>query len=427
VPASDLLARVRAPWRVGEPPSSGRPSGPSSGTPRPPAYRHRQVQGALALTLGALLAGSLLDSGFSYGLFNSWLIFSILGLGFYVVFGMSGQFAFSHGAFFGLGAYTSVWASEGRSFGWGFVAAIVVSVVVALAFGLVVFRADHFYFAIASLALSFIALVVFREWEGFTAPGGEIVRIPKPDLLGRRFDTDGELALLLSLALGLALLLVALIERSPLKREAVAFRDNPTVAATLGVPTGRLRLQAFALGSAFAGAAGALYAHESGFISPEAFSLELGIDIFLILLLGGIGSMWGPLLGAAFVVWAPEQLRFVGEYRGLLYGLLLILVIVAFPKGLVGLVELAWGLRRGRWPRGWPGGWRRLPVEAAAGADVTAPAAAAADPAAAVAGPAGTGPGATGAAHGGAAGAGGGATGAAGPEGTRTEGTGAAG
>jgi branched-chain amino acid transport system permease protein len=79
--------------------------------------------------------------------------------------------------------------------------------------------------------------------------------------------------------------------------------------------------------------------------------------------------MWGPLLGAAFVVWAPEQLRFVGEYRGLVYGLLLILVIVAFPKGLVGLVELAWSLRRGRWPRG----WRRLPVEGAAGADPTEP------------------------------------------------------
>jgi branched-chain amino acid transport system permease protein len=336
---------------------------------RPPAYRRRQVQGALAVTLGAVVAGSLLlDGGFSYGLFNSWLVFSILGLGFYLVFGMSGQFAFSHGAFFGLGAYTSVWAADGRSFAWGFVAGVVVSVLVAVGFGLLVFRADHFYFAIASLALSFIALVVFREWEGFTAPGGEIVRIPKPDLLGRRFDTHGELAVLLSLALGAALVLVALVERSPLKREAVAFRDNPTVAATLGVPTGRLRLQTFALGSAFAGAAGSLYAHESGFISPEAFSLELGIDIFLILLLGGIGSMWGPVLGAAFVVWAPEQLRFVGEYRGLVYGLLLILVIVAFPKGLVGVVELVWGLRRrGRGAGGRLGGvlaaWRRLPAE----------------------------------------------------------------
>jgi branched-chain amino acid transport system permease protein len=348
--------------------------GPLVASPRPPTYRHRQVQGAVLVTLGAIVVGGLINSGFSYGLFNSWLVFSMLGLGFYLVFGVSGQFAFSHGAFFGLGAYTSVWAADGRSFAWGFVAAVVASAVVAVAFGLVVFRADHFYFAIASLALGFIALVVFREWEGFTAPGGEIVRIPKPDLFGRTFNTDAELALLLSIAMGIGLLLVALVERSPLKREAIAFRDNPTVAATLGVPTGRLRLQTFALGSAFAGAAGALYAHESGFISPEAFSLELGIDIFLILLLGGIGSMWGPLLGAAFVVWAPEQLRFVGEYRGLVYGLLLIVVIVAFPKGLVGLVELVWGLRRGRDGRWrWPRGWRRLPIETAAGPGPTEP------------------------------------------------------
>jgi branched-chain amino acid transport system permease protein len=327
---------------------------PASDTPRPPRYRRRQVQGALAVTLGILVVSRLIDGGFSYGLFNSWLVLSILGLGFYLVFGVSGQFAFSHGAFFGLGAYTSVWAADGRSFLWGFAAAVVVSALVAVAFGLVVFRSDHFYFAIASLALGFIALVVFREWEGFTAPGGEIVRIPKPALLGHTFDSDSELALLLAAGLGVALVLVALVERSPLMREAIAFRDNPQVAATLGVPTGRLRLQTFALGSAFAGAAGSLYAHEAGFISPEAFSLEIGIDIFLILLLGGIGSMWGPLLGAAFVVWAPEQLRFVDEYRGLVYGVLLIIVMVAVPEGLVGLTERAWRLRG----RGWS--WRRL-------------------------------------------------------------------
>lgn len=313
---------------------------------RPPVYRRHQPAGvaAAATTVGAL--SLVVDTAFGFGLLHSWLVFSILGLGFYLVFGMSGQFAFSQGAFFGLGAYASVWGSEGRSFAWGLLAAIVLTAVVALAFALVVVRSDHFYFAIATLAFSFIALVVFREFEAFTAPGGEIVGIAKPDLFGHSFDTGRSLSLFLGGFLALALALTALVERSPLRREAVAFRDNPQVAATLGVPVLRLRLATFVLGSTFAGVAGCLFAHKSGFISPESFSLELGIDIFLIVLLGGSGSMWGPVLGAAFVVWAPEQLRFVGEYRGLIYGALLVVVIVAFPKGLVGLVEVVW--RRAR-------------------------------------------------------------------------------
>jgi branched-chain amino acid transport system permease protein len=98
----------------------------------------------------------------------------------------------------------------------------------------------------------------------------------------------------------------------------------------------------FVLGSCFAAAAGSLQAHRIGFISTEGFSVSLAIDIFLILLLGGVGSMWGPLIGAAFVVVAPEKLRFIGDYRGLVYGALLVVVIVAFPKGLVGVFESIW-------------------------------------------------------------------------------------
>src|SRR5690606_17225918 len=136
------------------------------------------------------------------------------------------------GAFVGLGAYASVWASEGRSFAWGLLAAVVLSAAVALAFAVLVVRSDHFYFAIATLAFSHIALIVFRELESFTAPGGEIVGIPKPDLFGHRFASGQALALLLGAFLLLALLLTALAERSPPRRAAVAVSDNRPAAAT---------------------------------------------------------------------------------------------------------------------------------------------------------------------------------------------------
>jgi branched-chain amino acid transport system permease protein len=323
-------------------------SDPLPGTVKPPVYRRHQFVGvAIAIAIAAVLA-FVVDSAYSYGLMSSWLTLSIVGLGFYLVFGLGGQFAFSQAAFFGLGAYASAWASKSHSFGWGFIAALVIGGIVAFVFSLIVFRSNQFYFAIATLAFSQIALVVFREFDAFTATGGEVVNVRKPDLFGYQFDTDLRIVWLLIGALAVALVLVAMIERSPLRREALAVHAHPTVAATLGVPTGRLRLLMFVLGSCFAAAAGSLQAHRTGFISTEGFSVSLAIDIFLLLLLGGVGSMWGPLIGAAFVVVAPEKLRFIGDYRGLVYGALLVVVIVAFPKGLVGVFESIWSrVRRG--------------------------------------------------------------------------------
>lgn len=323
----------------------------SPGPVVPPVYRKRHLTTAAVVVLGAGLLSWNAETNFTYGLLSSWMILSIVGLGFYVVFGLGGQFAFSQAAFFGLGAYTSAWATREMPFLWGFAAAIVIGALVALAFSVLVFRTSHFYFAIATLAFSHIALIVFREMDWFTGPGGEVLGIKKAEILGFRFDNDARVTGLLLGALAIALVLVALIERSPLRREALAFHHQPVVAATLGVPVNRLRLLMFVLGSSFATAAGSLQAHRSGFISTEGFSIGLAIDIFLVLLLGGMASMWGPLIGAAFVVWAPEQLRFIGSYRGLVYGGLLIVVIVLFPKGLVGLAERAQHSLRSTWRR----------------------------------------------------------------------------
>jgi branched-chain amino acid transport system permease protein len=315
---------------------------------RPPVYRRKQFLGVIGVIAITAVIAAVVDSAYSYGLMSSWLTMSIVGLGFYLVFGLGGQFAFSQGAFFGLGAYASAWAVRSHSFGLGFIAALVVAGIVAVLFSLIVFRSNQFYFAIATLAFSQIALVVFREFDAFTATGGEVVGVRKPALFGYTFNTDIRIVWLLIAALAIALTLVAMIERSPLRREALAVNAQPTVAATLGVPTGRLRLLMFVLGSCFAAAGGSLQAHRVGFISTDGFGVSLAIDIFLILLLGGVSSMWGPVVGAAFVVVAPEKLRFIGDYRGLVYGVLLVVVIVVFPKGLVGLFETFWAKVRHR-------------------------------------------------------------------------------
>ena len=316
----------------------------------PPPYQRHQVLGAIGVGLLAVGISLIKSDALSIGILSQWATYALAGVGFYLVFGLSGQFAFSQAAFMGIGAYTSAWAVEhGWGFVGGFVAAIVVATVVALAFSVLVRRSSHFYFAIATLALSYIALTVFREWEGFTARGGEVIGVPRPDIFGWDLTSDRAVLWLSIAVLTIGLILTAFVERSPLRRTAIAYRDKPEVAAAAGLPTMWTRYVLFAVGSAFAAAAGSLYAHRTGYLAPDSFSLELGIDLFLLLLLGGVGSMWGAVIGAAFVVWAPEQLRFIGQHRSLVYGVILVVVVLALPRGLVGLVDLLpWRRRRHR-------------------------------------------------------------------------------
>lgn len=332
----------------------------------PPVYQRHPFVVIGAFAVGMVLVALNVHGHYGQGLLVNWILLSISGVGFYLVFGLGGQFAFSQAAFYGIGAYTSAWATKGKldplshevvgghNYLVGLAAAIVVSGIVALVFAVAVRKTNHFYFAIATLALSFMAITVFQNWTSFSN-GGEVSNIPAVDLFGFTFDTDLRQFGLLLGALVVVLALIALIERSPMGRELVALRDNEAVAATLGVPTKKLRYLAFVIGSTLAAVAGSLYANTAGALTIDSFGISLGIDIFLVVLLGGIGSMWGAVIGAAFVVWVPTKLGFVGSHTDLVYGALLIIVVIFAPKGLVGIVQSAWAkLRSGRRNRAAP-------------------------------------------------------------------------
>lgn len=326
------------------------------GPARPPVYRQRQL-GVLVVVLGAMCLLPLrYDGDLDLRIMGEWLTLSTLGVSFWLVFGLGGVFAFSHPAFYAVGAYTSVWAAEGRSPWLGLLAATVVCALVAAAFMLIGRRTTHFAFGIATLAFSFLSVVVLTNWESFTAPGGEVVSgIEAPSLFGATLDTPFRQYWLMLGALAVVLLLVVLIERSPVRREALAARDNPVLATAWGVPVGRLKFTTFVIGSAMAGAAGSLFAHRVRSVTPDSFPVELGLDIFVIVLLGGIGSMWGALLGAAYVTWFPEYTESLEEYQGVINGALLVAIIIFLPAGLIGIGHTA----RRWWPsvRRWLGRW----------------------------------------------------------------------
>ena len=290
--------------------------------------------------------------------FNDWIYFTILVVGFYFVFGIAGQFAFSQAAFAMVGGYTSAWATR-EGVDWIFAVALGVAVACLIAFGFawIARQANLFFLAIATLALSELLLELIRQWTEFTGgEGGEVAltETQRIELFGWKVTNlantpavnERNLYWVYLGALAVVLLIGIWMARSPAKREAVAMRDQPTVAATSGVPTLRVRISMFVLGSAIGAFAGSLYVHGRGYATPDVFSIELGLGVFVMLIVGGIGSLWGPFLGAAFYAWLPYALRqadfeiFGHElraYNQIIYGLTLLLVMIFAPEGLIGI------------------------------------------------------------------------------------------
>ncbi len=333
------------------PPAPGGRLARSTRTPRPPIYRGQPYTVILAFIACMSIYWVWRVSGKGLAgqdLMTRWVFYSIIVIGFYIVFGVSGQFAFSQAAIAGLGAYTSNYFAKDHGFFVGLIAAIIVTSIVATGFALMIRKAAHFYFAIATLGISTIVLLVVRTWADFAGVGGEVTNIRHITVFGHEMDTASEIYGFLLFVLGVVMILTAWLQRSPFVRESIANRDRETVSLTLGVPTLRLRVSSFVLGSAIAGAAGSIYAHWKGNLGPDQWSVELGLGIFLMLILGGIGSMWGAILGAWFYSFVPIWLDFLDKYQQIFYGSLLVVTMIALPDGLIGIAQRLRGLRRRR-------------------------------------------------------------------------------
>jgi branched-chain amino acid transport system permease protein len=212
---------------------------------------------------------------------------------------------------------------------------MVVSAALAGVIGLLTARAQDFYFAIATLAATEIGTVVFQKGGGPLGPDGTVTGISIPQIGHTQILSNRGTFWLFLIILGLLLFVGALIERSPMRRLAIAARENGPVASTLGVPVMRLQLELFMLGSAAGGLSGALIGHWNGVTEASSFGIELSIGIFLMLLLGGLRSMWGAIVGAAFYVGIPQVLHGLDKYESIVYGGLLLLVVILVPQGLV--------------------------------------------------------------------------------------------
>ena len=274
-------------------------------------------------------------------------IYGVVGLGLMLLAGYTGQMSIGHAAFMAVGAYTeAVLAARG----WPFPLTLLVSSILAAAVGVVVglpaLRLRGLYLAIATLAFGFIIEEVIARWDSVTG-GNAGLRVKPVVLWGLSLRDNTSFYYLALVVVLLTLYLMRNLLRTPMGRAFVAIRDSEVSAQSMGVALARSKTMAFAISAALAGLGGALYARKIGFISPEQFTVVQSIELVMMIVIGGLGSLHGVFLGAAFVIALPQVIALakdtlpaaIGGSPGLqpvVFGLILMAFLLFEPHGLYG-------------------------------------------------------------------------------------------
>lgn len=298
------------------------------------------VRAAMLLALLFVLLVPLFLKNYGIHLFTTWLVFIIAVMGLNLTVGYAGQKSLGHAAFFGIGAFTvAILLKAGFSFWLGLPLGGLICFVVGLGLGFPALRVQTIYLAFATLGFNTAVWLFIRNEEWLTGGTYGINNIARPSLLG--LSLDGNLAyyyLVLAMTLLLGLLLAGLLH-SPWGKAFKALRDNPIRAESLGVDTRAYTLLSFAIGSAYAGIAGGLYASQVGFIDPAPFSVSNSIMMYLMVVVGGPGYFFGPVLGALVGVILPEWLRFAQAWYLTVFGAAVVALMIWLPDGLLSLPE----------------------------------------------------------------------------------------
>lgn len=269
---------------------------------------------------------------------TSWLMFSIAAMGLNLTLGYAGQISLAQASFMGIGAYiTALLTLAGYHWVFGWLAAMGATFVIGLLLGYPALRVQHHFLAFVTLAFNTLVFLVLRNEEWLTGGSHGLVGMPRPDFFGLSTGKNLEFYYFVLVLFIISAGVFFWIVHSPWGRAFRALRENPVRAESLGVDTRRFTLLAFAIGSAFGGGAGAIMSPMVQFIEPGSFALIHSLKILLIVVVGGAGFFYGPMLGAAMVILLPEFLRFTEGYYLMIYAALVIVLMVYSPTGLIGL------------------------------------------------------------------------------------------
>lgn len=306
---------------------------------------------SLAAVAGALALPHAFKTPYYIHLMTLALIWIVLAQGQNLTQGFVGYVSIAQAGFMGIGAYISTLLTMNYGFSvWVtlFVAPLLTGAMAIVA-GYPSLRVKGHYFSIVTLAYNMVIFIVLMTFRALTGGEAGIPDVPRPaelTLFGHDFSFEGRSNLnyyaLALLAAVLATTCCALILHSRAGRVMLAIRQNEDLAEAMGVMTSRYKLFAFVMSSILAGLAGTLYAHYIGFLNPEPFGVDQSLNIILAVILGGSGTLTGPIVGAVSVTFLPELLRFADSFRLITYGLILVVATIFLPKGLVPLMAALW-------------------------------------------------------------------------------------
>lgn len=303
----------------------------------------RELLKFLAFTVFVLLLPLYFQGGYLMNVLVFVGINTMLAIALNLLLGYAGQISLGHAGFFGLGAYLSGILTA--TYGWNPwlampTAAIVVGGLAGL-IGFPILKLKGHYLAMATLGLGIIIYIVFNETVDLTGGPSGLSGIPNLAVAGVTFDSDVKNYYLIW-GFALAVILFSLnLANSRVGRALRAVHDSEVAARVVGVNARILKVQIFALSALLSSLAGSLYAHTMTFISPASFGFNFSVELLTMVVIGGLGSVYGSFLGAALLTLLPEFLRAAHDYDIIIYGALLMLMVMFMPGGLVrGIPDL---------------------------------------------------------------------------------------
>jgi len=309
----------------------------------------------IAIIVIALLPADMTGSGIPwpglkrYGTYiiSLWLVTAVAAMGVNLIMGYAGQESLAQAAFLGIGAYTTaILTKAGVPFFATFALAGLASFLIGILLGFPALRVQKHYLAFVTLAFSVFVWLVIRNEEWLTGGVSGIQDIARPSLFG--FSLKPALYYYWFILVVTALLAGAMwwIIRSPWGRAFTALRENAIRAESLGIDVRGYKLLAFAIGSAYGGFAGSLYAPLVEFIDPSPFALAASLLYLLMVMLGGMGTLLGPFIGAGVAVLLPEWLRFTEGLAPIIFAVIVMIMVALCPTGIVGLFERIFARKR---------------------------------------------------------------------------------
>lgn len=295
-----------------------------------------------ALLIFSVLFPFLTDNQYFLHVLSLAFIWAIAVYGLNLIGGYTGQLSLAHAGFFGVGAYSAglLMVKGGMNFWPALAAAVLITTVLGFFVGLIALRTKEHFFAIYTLCVGYIIYLIIYKWEGLTEGVRGLIGIPSPAPIGPiTFDTPQSQYYLLLFFLVFVIFIIKRIVHSLIGRTYMAIRNSEELAETIGINAMKHKMISFVLSTSFAGLAGALYASFVRFIGPDIAYVNIIFDMLTYLIVGGIGTLSGPLIGTIFIVSVSQSLQFLEELRMLIFGPLLIALIIFYPRGIAGGIQ----------------------------------------------------------------------------------------